>query len=440
MTPTNLVHFGPVEDAVRDQMTACQRAEDTSRAVLCADNHLGYSMPIGGVIAYESLVSPSAVGFDIGCGNMAVRTPLLASEIKIESVMDEIWRTISFGVGRTNDERVESAVLDEIAESAHPLQRGLATLAAKQLGTVGSGNHYVDLFRDDEQRVWIGVHFGSRGFGHKTATWALDQAASTDQSMHAPPVTFPAASELGALYIDGMQRAGRYAAAGREWVIGRVLEILTGGADISQADIVVHNHHNYAWLEHHGGQAYWVHRKGATPAFPQQRGFVGATMGEPAVILKGIDGPVSKLALYSTVHGAGRRMSRTAAAGKSKRMKGWACGNRACQHFGAPFPAGAYSRGPEGSRPACPACAGTLHERRWRERTQAGAIDWRSTLSSLTAKGIALRGGSAEEAPGAYKRLDSVLDYHSGTIEILHRLYPMGVAMAGDDEFDPYKD
>jgi tRNA-splicing ligase RtcB len=100
-------------------------------------------------------------------------------------------------------ERVESPVLDEIAECAHPFQKGLAQMAAQQLGTIGSGNHYVDLFEDEaDGALWIGVHFGSRGFGHKTATWALERAGTKDDSMMAPPVVIPTTSELGALYLD----------------------------------------------------------------------------------------------------------------------------------------------------------------------------------------------------------------------------------------------
>jgi len=386
-----MVVFGPVEDAVREQMAMCQSAEDGAVAVLCADNHLGYSMPIGGVIAYEGLVSPSAVGYDIGCGNCAVRTDATLDQVNVPALMDDIWRVLSFGVGRKNAVEVDHPVLDEIASCALGFQRGLAQMASQQLGTIGSGNHYVDLFVDAEQCVWVGVHFGSRGFGHKTATWALAQAGATDQSMMAAPVVIPVASELGQQYLDGMARAGRYAYAGREWVVDRVVKML--GAHVTER---VHNHHNFAWLETHDGRDVWVHRKGATPAFPGQRGFVGATMGEPAVILEGVDSPVSASALYSTVHGAGRAMSRTKAAGKRNRKTG--------------------------------------------EILTPGLIDFAAVQQEMRAQGIALRGAGADEAPGAYKRLDEVLAYHAGTVVVRHTLRPVGVAMAGSDVYDPFKD
>jgi tRNA-splicing ligase RtcB len=119
-----------------------------------------------------------------------------------------------------------------------------------------------------------------------------------------------------------MRLTGEYAYAGREVVSGQVLEIL-GAEPFGEP---VHNHHNFAWQEEHGGESFWVVRKGATPAWPGQRGFVGATMGEPAVILEGVDGELAAGALHSTVHGAGRAMSLTAAAGKSR--KRWTCLSR----------------------------------------------------------------------------------------------------------------
>lgn len=387
----SLKMFGPVDDNVLAQIQACQLAEDGAPAVLCADNHLGYSMPIGGVVGYEGLVSPSAVGYDIACGNCAAKLDIPAAAIDVQSVMDDIWRVLSFGVGRKNNEPVDHPVLDEIAECHHPLQRGIAQMAAQQLGTIGSGNHYVDLFSDEHGWLWVGVHFGSRGFGHKTATWALERAGTTNDSMMAPPVTIPSASELGTLYIDGMERAGRYAYAGREWVVRRVAAMVSA----SVVDLI-HNHHNFAWKEAHGGRVLWVHRKGATPAFPGQRGFVGGTMGEPAVILEGVESASSVESLYSTVHGAGRVLSRTKAAGKRNRKTG--------------------------------------------EIVTPGLVDFDDVRARMAARRIELRGAGADEAPECYKRLSDVLAYHAGTVRILHTLTPIGVAMAGADTFDPFKD
>ena len=177
---------------------------------------------------------------------------------------------------------------------ANPTWRAYRQKAVAQLGTVGSGNHYVDLMRDESGFVWIGVHFGSRGLGHTSATRYLKAAGGKD-GMNVPPAVIDEDSEIGRRYIAAMQLAGRYSYAGREWVIERVRKIIGG-----TVTDMVHNHHNYAWRENHGGKDLWVVRKGATPAFPGQRGFVGGSMGDDAVIVEGIDSEQAKASLYST--------------------------------------------------------------------------------------------------------------------------------------------
>jgi tRNA-splicing ligase RtcB (3'-phosphate/5'-hydroxy nucleic acid ligase) len=426
--------FGDHEQRVVDQLERCLAAEPGARGALCADGHLGYSAPIGGVMAYREHVSPSGVGYDIGCGNKAVRTDLLVDDVRpaVPGLMDRIFAEISFGVGRVNDEPVDHPVLDAIRDAPFAPQRRLHGLAAKQLGTVGAGNHYVDLFGDEQDRVWVGVHFGSRGFGHRTASGFLSLAAGgrfdqpgRDGEMESPPTLLAVDTELGQAYVAGMELAGAYAYAGRDLVVEKVLSIL--GATAVEA---VHNHHNFAWRERHGGDDWWVVRKGATPARPGQRGFVGSTMGEPSVILEGLESARSEAALYSTVHGAGRAMSRTAAAGRSRQR--WTCLNRDCD-----WVQGAGEHKPADGR--CPRCGSDRLAKRL-VQVAPGAIDWDLTRAELADQGVELRGGAADEAPGAYKRLTEVLAHHEGTVRVLHTLTPLGVAMAGRDTFDPYKD
>src|SRR5581483_11614000 len=174
-----------------------------------------------------------------------------------------------------------------------------------------------------------------RGFGHKTASGflALAQGLAFDAKAHdgemdSPPVLFEAGSELGDAYVAAMELAGEYAYAGRDVVVDKVLEIL--GAEAVHE---VHNHHNFAWREEHFGRTYWVVRKGCTPARPGQEGFVGGSMGDDSVILEGVASPGADASLHSTVHGAGRVMSRTQAAGRVRRRKRWACGNRDCNRL-----------------------------------------------------------------------------------------------------------
>jgi tRNA-splicing ligase RtcB len=434
MTTLPITVYGDVDPRAVEQLRRCAEAGDAYAGALCADAHVGYSQPIGGAVAYADYISPSGVGYDIACGNKAVRTNLFVRDVRpdLSGLMDAIFSRISFGVGRKNNEPVDHGVLDDIREAEFAPQRQMLDLAAKQLGTVGSGNHYVDLFEGDDGYVWIGVHFGSRGFGHKTASGFLALAEgkafedhASEGEMDSPPVLLDVHSDLGQAYLCAMHLAGDYAYAGRDVVVDKVLEIL--GA---HATFEVHNHHNFAWREEHGGQTVWVIRKGCTPAYPGQPGFVGATMGEASVILEGVESAASADLLYSTVHGAGRVMSRTRAAGRQR--KRWACLNRDCDWF-----QGQGQHKPEDDR--CPACG---HDKLGKRMVQIsrGEIDWDAARSLLVTAGVELRGGGADEAPGAYKRLDAVLDYHRGTIRILHRLTPMGVAMAGADTFDPYKD
>jgi tRNA-splicing ligase RtcB (3'-phosphate/5'-hydroxy nucleic acid ligase) len=420
----SLTVIGDHEDRTIQQLERCVRAEDGAAGVLCADGHVGYSQPVGGAVAYRDHISVSGVGYDIGCGNKAVRTDLMHSDIAgdLPRIMDAIVERISFGVGRHNDEPVDHPVLDAIRTADVSAQRQLHDLAAKQLGTVGAGNHYVDLFADEEGAVWIGVHFGSRGFGHKTATMYLELAGERGGGMDAPPALLRIDSEAGQEYIAAMNLACDYAYAGRDVVVDRVLEILGASATHS-----VHNNHNFAAKETHDGEDYWVVRKGCTPAFPGQQGFVGSTMGETSVILEGADTPEARAAFFSTVHGAGRRLSRTQAAGKMGVV--YECSVRDCDFF-AP-------RSRKNER--CPEHPDARMLKR-RRRVKPGLIDFAQVQADLRERGIELRGGAADEAPDAYKRLDEVLADHGDTIRVLHRLTPIGVAMAGADTFDPYKD
>ena len=200
-------------------------------------------------------------------------------------------------------------------------------------------------------------------------------------------------------YWHLMNLAGRYAYAGREWVARKVVDLL--GAN--EVDLV-HNHHNFAWRETHEGQDVIVVRKGATPAFPRQRGFIGGSMGDDAVIVRGVEpnevspevADAQRGALFSTVHGAGRVMSRTQAAGKRNRKTGVVI--------------------------------------------SPGRVSPEMMNEWVRSKGVVLRGGGLDESPHVYRRLPEVLAAQEGTIEVLHTLRPLIVVMAGENELDPYKD
>lgn len=434
--------YGDHDAHTIQQLERCMAAEPGAVGVLCADGHVGYSQPIGGVVGYRNFVSPSGVGYDIACGNLAVKTNLQMRDITNRaSIADEIQRRISFGVGRINNEPIDDPVFDVIDASPVPQQRALLQMARNQLGTVGSGNHYIDILEDENGVAWVACHFGSRGFGHKTATGFINIAngrAFEDkpgrEDMNAPPSLLHVDTPSGQDYISAMHIAGQYAYAGRIAVVNKVLEILGATEDWS-----VHNHHNFAWKEAHRlhgpyapDEYLWVVRKGATPAFPKQYGFVGGSMGDISVILRGKHSEESQAALYSTVHGAGRVMSRTQAAGKQKWIKTWNCVNHPCR--------GSVLVREAGKNPTCPLCGGAMSRRTTMERLKNGLVDFDLERSILVTRGIVLRGAGADEAPPVYRRLQSVLDAHANTIDVVHRLEPRIVVMAGGDTYDPYAD
>ena len=392
-------------------------AERARKVALMADGHVGYVMPIGGVAAYRDQVSVVGVGFDIACGNAAIRTDLTLEALganpgrqgkALRALADEIADSISFGVGRKNradDAPVDAPLFDDPAwDVVPPRHRGnLREKARAQLGTVGSGNHYVDVFADEAGALWVGVHFGSRGLGHTVASafLALGQGEAWDARVPEREVLLDLGVPIGHDYWALMSLAGTYAYAGREWVARKVVRLL-GGRELE----LVHNHHNFAWKETHEGVELVVVRKGATPAFPGQLGFVGGSMADDAVIVRGaapgpdaIGEPVAELqrsALFSTVHGAGRVMSRTQAAGKVHRKTG---------------------------RVITP-----------------GRVSPEAMRRRVDEKGVILRGGGLDESPQVYRRLPEVLRAQRGTIEVLHTLRPLVVVMAGAGEVDPYKD
>lgn len=398
----DLVWFGDKpDDGVMQQAYRCMSTGPVHGVALMGDNHLGYGVPIGGVVAYKDAISPSGVGYDIGCGVKAVETNLRYKDLlgmkDLDKVLDEIQAKVSFGMGRNSGESIDHSVFDSpLWDEVPQIIQNLKPKAAAQLGTVGAGNHYVDILIEehpilgtDDYPVWIACHFGSRGFGHKTATYFLKRCGGIS------------GDSIGIIeradydfepYINSMKLAGDYAYAGRDIVISQVLTIL--GAKSVQT---VHNHHNFAWEEEHYGEKLWVVRKGATPAAPFQKGFVGGSMGDIAAVVKGENSARSPEAYYSTVHGAGRVHSRTWAKGKINKKTG--------------------------------------------EVKTPGNVSLEMMHEMLDKFGnVRLRGGDVDESPVMYRDLRDVLTAQGDTISVSNTLRPIGVVMAGANTYDPYKD
>jgi tRNA-splicing ligase RtcB len=377
--------------------------QEAVAGALQADGHLGYVMPIGGVALYDNKVSIAGVGYDIACGNKAIKLDIKYSEMGgqdlVRHILDVVQKNVSFGIGTHNDKSPkDDKIFSDDRWKVYPVdvQKDLIKLAREQCGTVGGGNHYVDIFVDENDFIWIGVHFGSRGLGHKTASgfMALNTAGQwSAKANENVDILLGLDTWLGQSYYQAMSLCGEYAYLGRNWVCKMI-------ADEIQADVIdeVHNHHNFAWKENHLGKDYIVIRKGATPCWPGQRGFIGGSMGDNAYIVEGIDSQNSKDNFYSTVHGAGRVMSRTQAKGKFK------------------------GRG------------------KYAKRKTEGRISRAMLDKWMTEKGVILIGGDVDESPHVYRRLDEVLQNYTVNLKILHTLVPKGVVMAGSDINDPYKD
>lgn len=393
MNKEQLVIFGSHDLATIDQIhRVIEHSKSPDFAVLCSDAHVGYSVPIGAVIAYENQICVNGIGYDIACGNKAVRVSRDSTSVRkdIYRTMNDVQKYISFGVGRKNKEVIRHELFDDPIWDEIDLLKGLKSKAIAQLGTVGSGNHYVDIFVDDLDQIWIGVHFGSRGLGHSIATHFVKSSGGKD-GIHAEPVVLDVDSDLGEQYIRCMELAGKYAYAGRDWVCSKVSQIL--GTQILEE---VHCHHNFAWKENHFGQDLWVVRKGATPNRPGEKSFVGGSMGDFSYILQGIDSQENTRALRSTIHGAGRVLGRVQARGKTCRKTG---------------------------KILKPGCV-----------TKDSMDVWLKEFD------VELRGGGLDESPHCYRRINEVLHAHRESVCVVRRLKPIGVCMASANEFDPYKD
>lgn len=423
-------------------------------AVLCADGHVGKgdgSICVGTAIALDNAVSLNAIGPDACCGNKAIRTNItldmltadkihvseiagdprrLRSDVNLTRIANEIQRNISFGTGRKNtadDAPVDHPLFDDPAWSIFPenLRNSLMKNARDNLGSVGSSNHFVNVFVDKaDNHIWIGCHFGSRGFGYITMSkfLALAHGGTWNDNGKEQETILDLSTPLGSDYWQVLGIARQLAFGGRDWVCSKVLGML-GGEMIDE----VHNNHNDANEEMHWidgrVQKVIVTRKGSTPCWPEMRSFVGGSMADDSVILKGrngitpddfdlenitnsVDGDSNYLqieALFSTVHGAGRLLSRTAAMGKKNRKTG------KLKRDGA----------------------GNI--------IQPPLVTQEMMNETLAKKGVILRGGGVDESSFCYRPLQEVLKAQGSTIEVTNILVPVISVMASDRDYDPYR-
>lgn len=273
------------------------------------DSHSGYGMPIGGVMATNGVIVPNAVGVDIGCGMRAIKTSLTditTEELKL--AMGKIREFVPVGFDHQNEVQKWSGFDD--APDIKIIQAELPS-ARKQLGTLGGGNHFIEIQKGSDGHIWIMIHSGSRNFGLKTANTyhKLAQIMCNRWFSEIPDkdlAFLPIESPEGKEYFNAMKYCLEFARANRQLMMMNVLASLSSIKYCYMLD-EIDVHHNYAAFENHYGKDVLVHRKGATKASVGLTGIIPGSMGTSSYITEGLGNPES---FESSSHGAGRRMGR----------------------------------------------------------------------------------------------------------------------------------
>lgn len=373
-----------IDTAAHEQMAnACQLPVAVAGALM-PDAHLGYGLPIGGVLATDNAVIPYAVGVDIACRMMMTVFDAPADQLGEQSSRFEhmLESKTLFGVGKAwpDDERPEHAVMEE-DWNVTPVTWQLKDLAWKQLGTSGSGNHFVEWGElaigpnarglREGNHIALLSHSGSRGPGAKVAGHYSRMASDLHPELpkQLSHLAWLPMDGDGAEYWAAMELMGKFASANHHVIHDKIVNAF--GADVL---FQVENHHNFAWRENHGGRDVIVHRKGATPAGEGVLGLIPGSMAAPGYLVEGLG---NKRSLDSASHGAGRRMSRT----KAK-----------------------------------------------------NSIRWPQLNEQLRQRGVKLLSAGLDESPHAYKDIDEVMAAQESLVRPLAKFMPRIVKMAPGGE------
>lgn len=384
--PSGFAQWGERDDLGSiQQMTAACELPVAVQGALMPDNHLGYGLPIGGVLGTYNSVIPYGVGVDIACRMMCTITdlPVAALTDVFAPTVDPLIRALTggtvFGVGGAQKEKLDHAVLD-MDWNVTKVTREQKDKARMQLGTSGSGNHFVEFGIVTLTRPELGLeageyvallsHSGSRGAGAAVCKTYSDIAtarlpSSYERFKHLAWLSLE--SEAGQEYWAAMNLMGEYASANHHTIHKRVLEL--AGAT---ALVAIENHHNFAWKEIHDGKELIVHRKGATPADAGVLGVIPGSMADPAFIVRGKGKGTS---LRSASHGAGRRMSRSQA---------------------------------------------------------VKTLDWAEWKAEIKKRGVRVLSCGLDEVPGVYKDIRKVMEQQTDLVDIVARFDPKLVKMSDD--------
>ncbi len=347
---------------------------------LMPDAHCGYGMPIGGVVALDNAISPNMVGVDIGCGMLAVQTSLTEIDrSKVQAVIDKIYERIPLGFDHHETAQENPLFLDLPRWNKTEVCKREFFSAQKQLGTLGGGNHFIEVQKGSDGHIWFMIHSGSRNLGKQVAEYYNKQAVKLcgmfrqDTLIKQDLAFLPIGTKEAAAYINEMKLCLDFAFENRKTMAAVIKKIFTEEFPQVEFEKEINIHHNYAAVEEHYNQKVWVHRKGATLARENTIGIIPGSQGTNSYIVQGLG---NEMSLQSCSHGAGRCMSR------SKAIKD---------------------------------------------------LDLAHEQEILNKQGIVHRMNEQallDEAPSAYKDIDEVMESQKDLVKILVKLTPLGVVKA----------
>lgn len=304
-------------EALKQAMNLARHPALLKHVALMPDCHVGYGMPIGGVIAADNALIPNAVGVDIGCGMIAVETNLraerFASMSERRALMDRIKNRIPLGEGRSHNEDQEWDGFEKYLDTRTGAKDWPSRLDRRNLGTLGGGNHFIELQVSKDGFIWLMIHSGSRNLGYRIASMYHAIAKTIDNPYpvkipHMDLAFLPADTAEGNDYFTDMTFALEYALENRKRMMSVCKEELAAHVGEVEFKREVNIHHNYAALETHFGKQCYIHRKGATSAKDGEIGIIPGSMGTTSYIVQGLGNQES---FMSCSHGAGRIMGRT---------------------------------------------------------------------------------------------------------------------------------
>lgn len=306
ITKPHAIFADVVDPKAMEQFASAMSQDFAVSGALMPDVHAGYSLPIGSVVATKDVVVPAWVGYDIGCGMCAMPVSGIDPEelrVRGREIYDELYRTIPVGNAKNSE-----AVQFRYENVCAPTDAGLEAYARRggdfQLGTLGSGNHFIEIGLDAEDMVWIVIHSGSRGVGHGIAEHYMKMASGTDRAVEGH-FGFDTNNVEGEMYIRDLDFALKFALANRKTMLNRAVDsinsVIPGGE--ARWGLLINRNHNHAEPK----DGLWIHRKGATHAEDGMMGVIPGNMRDGSFIVRGKGNPSS---LFSSSHGAGRVLGR----------------------------------------------------------------------------------------------------------------------------------